>query len=63
MSSSYLLMLALEYLPMKILNLPIIKVAECITGEGRRIHKEMESKGQKEPYNFTIVFGFTDSTF
>jgi DNA polymerase I len=39
------------------------QVAECITGEGRRIHKEMESKGQKEPYNFTIVFGFTDSTF
>ena len=39
------------------------RVAECITGEGRRIHKEMKSKGQKEPYNFTIVFGFTDSTF
>jgi DNA polymerase elongation subunit (family B) len=38
-------------------------VAECITGEGRRIHKEMESRGQKEPYNFIIVFGFTDSTF
>jgi DNA polymerase elongation subunit (family B) len=38
-------------------------VAECITGEGRRIHKEMESKGQREPYNFKIVFGFTDSTF
>jgi DNA polymerase I len=38
-------------------------VAECITGEGRRIHKEMEAKGQREPYNFKIVFGFTDSTF
>jgi DNA polymerase, archaea type len=38
-------------------------VAECITGEGRRIHKEMESKGQSKPYNFKIVFGFTDSTF
>lgn len=23
----------------------------------------MESRGQGEPYNFTIVFGFTDSTF
>jgi DNA polymerase, archaea type len=38
-------------------------VAECITGEGRRIHKELEAKGQNEPYNFKIVFGFTDSTF
>jgi DNA polymerase elongation subunit (family B) len=38
-------------------------VAECITGEGRRIHKDMETKGQSEPYNFKIVHGFTDSTF
>ena len=39
------------------------QVAECITAEGRRIHKQMESMGQNEPYNFKIVFGFTDSTF
>ena len=39
------------------------KVAECITGEGRRVHKQMEQKGQDAPYNFAIVFGFTDSTF
>jgi DNA polymerase elongation subunit (family B) len=39
------------------------QVAECITAEGRRIHKEMEKKGQCEPYNFKVVFGFTDSTF
>ena len=29
----------------------------------KRIHKEMEKKGEGEPYNFKIVFGFTDSTF
>jgi DNA polymerase, archaea type len=39
------------------------QVAECITAEGRRIHKQMESLAQSEPYNFKIVFGFTDSTF
>jgi len=39
------------------------QVAECITAEGRRIHKEMEKKGEGEPYNFKVVFGFTDSTF
>jgi DNA polymerase, archaea type len=39
------------------------QVAECITAEGRRIHKQMESMGQNEPYNFRVVFGFTDSTF
>jgi len=39
------------------------QVAECITAEGRRIHKEMEKKGQSDPYDFKIVFGFTDSTF
>jgi len=39
------------------------QVAECITAEGRRIHKQMESMGQNEPYNFKVVFGFTDSTF
>jgi DNA polymerase elongation subunit (family B) len=38
-------------------------VNECITAEGRRIHKQMEAMGQREPYNFKIVFGFTDSTF
>lgn len=38
-------------------------VAECITGEGWRIHKEMESKSQRERYNFKIVFGFNDSIF
>jgi DNA polymerase I len=37
------------------------QVAECITAEGRRIHKQ--KMGQAEPYNFKIVFGFTDSTF
>ena len=39
------------------------QVAECITAEGRRIHKQMESMGQNEPFNFRVVFGFTDSTF
>jgi DNA polymerase, archaea type len=39
------------------------QVAECITAEGRRIHKHMESLAQNEPYNFEVVFGFTDSTF
>ena len=39
------------------------QVAECITAEGRRIHKQMESMAQNEPYNFKVVFGFTDSTF
>jgi DNA polymerase, archaea type len=39
------------------------QVAECITAVGRRIHKEMEKKGESEPYNFKVVFGFTDSTF
>ncbi len=39
------------------------KVAECITGEGRRIHKSMETMAQKSPFNFDIVFGFTDSIF
>ena len=39
------------------------QVAECITAEGRRIHKQMESLAQNEPYNFEVVFGFTDSTF
>ena len=39
------------------------QVAECITAEGRRIHKQMEKKGQSEPYNFRVIYGFTDSTF
>jgi DNA polymerase, archaea type len=39
------------------------QVAECITGEGRRIHKRMEEIAQTEPFNFDIVFGFTDSIF
>ena len=39
------------------------QVAECITAEGRRIHKQMELLAQNEPYNFKVVFGFTDSTF
>jgi DNA polymerase elongation subunit (family B) len=39
------------------------RVAECITGGRRHIHKEMESKEQNEPYNFKIVYGFTDYTF
>jgi DNA polymerase elongation subunit (family B) len=39
------------------------QVAECITAEGRRIHKQMETLGQSEPFNFKIAFGFTDSTF
>ena len=34
------------------------QVAECITAEGRRIHKEMECLAQNEPYNFKVVFGF-----
>jgi DNA polymerase, archaea type len=39
------------------------QVAECITAEGGRIHKQMESMAENEPYNFDVVFGFTDSTF
>jgi DNA polymerase, archaea type len=39
------------------------QVAECITGEGRRIHKQMELMAQNKPYNFEIVGGFTDSAF
>jgi len=39
------------------------QVAECITAEGRRIHKKLEKKGQSEPYNFEVIYGFTDSTF
>jgi DNA polymerase, archaea type len=39
------------------------QVAECITAEGRRIHKQMELLAQNEPFNFKVVFGFTDSTF
>jgi DNA polymerase, archaea type len=39
------------------------RVAECITAEGRRIHKQMELIAQNKPYNFEVVFGFTDSTF
>ena len=39
------------------------QVAECITAEGRRIHKQMELMAQSKPYNFEVVFGFTDSTF
>ncbi len=39
------------------------KVAECITGEGRRIHQSMESIAKQAPFNFDIVFGFTDSIF
>jgi hypothetical protein len=33
------------------------QVAECITGEGRRIHKLMEQMGCSDPYTFKIVFG------
>ncbi len=39
------------------------QVAECITAEGRRIHKQMELMAQNEPFNFRVMFGFTDSTF
>lgn len=39
------------------------KVAECITGEARRIHIQMESIAKQPPFNFDIVFGFTDSIF
>ena len=39
------------------------KVVECITGEGRRIHKSMELLATQAPFNFEIVFGFTDSIF
>jgi DNA polymerase, archaea type len=39
------------------------QVAECITAEGRRIHKQMKALAQNEPYKFKVVFGFTDSTF
>jgi hypothetical protein len=38
-------------------------ITKCITAEGRHIHKQLESLAQNEPYNFKIVFGFTDSTF
>jgi DNA polymerase elongation subunit (family B) len=39
------------------------QVAECITAEGRRIHTQMELLAQNEPFQFNVVFGFTDSTF
>jgi DNA polymerase, archaea type len=39
------------------------QVAECITGEGRRILKQMTTLAKSEPYNFDVVFGFTDSVF
>jgi DNA polymerase elongation subunit (family B) len=39
------------------------QVFECITAEGRRIHKHMELLGKGEPFNFTLVYGFTDSVF
>ncbi|WP_458746097.1 DNA polymerase domain-containing protein [Candidatus Nitrosocosmicus sp. T] len=38
-------------------------VAECITGEARRIHIQMETIAKQPPFNFDIVFGFTDSIF
>src|SRR5690242_17459848 len=38
------------------------QVAECITAEGRRIHKQMESLAHRS-FKFKIVFGFTDSIF
>lgn len=38
------------------------QVNECITAEGRRIHKKMESVVE-DSYNFKVVFGFTDSIF
>ncbi len=37
------------------------KVAECITGEGRRLHRQMEEIAKA--FNLDIVFGFTDSVF
>ncbi len=37
------------------------KVNECVTAEGRRIHKQMGAFAQAQ--NFETVFGFTDSTF
>jgi DNA polymerase elongation subunit (family B) len=37
------------------------KVAECITGEGRRLHRKMEELAKA--FNLDIVFGFTDSLF
>jgi DNA polymerase, archaea type len=39
------------------------KVFECITGEGRRIIKQMQILAQSEPYKFEVIFGFTDSVF
>jgi DNA polymerase elongation subunit (family B) len=39
------------------------KVAECITGEARRIHIQMETIAKQPPFDFDIVFGFTDSIF
>jgi DNA polymerase, archaea type len=37
------------------------KVAECITGEGRRLHRQMEEIAKEN--GLDIVFGFTDSVF
>jgi DNA adenine methylase Dam len=39
------------------------RVFECITAEGRRIHKQMELMARDKPYNFKVVYGFTDSIF
>ncbi|WP_148687352.1 DNA polymerase domain-containing protein [Candidatus Nitrosocosmicus hydrocola] len=38
-------------------------VAECITGEARRIHIQMETIAKQTPFDFDLVFGFTDSIF
>jgi DNA polymerase I len=37
------------------------RVAECITGEGRRLHRQMERLAKS--FDLDIVFGFTDSVF
>ncbi len=39
------------------------QVAECITAESRRIHKQMKILGHSAQFNFTIMCRFTDSVF
>ena len=39
------------------------KVAECITGEGRTNPQIDGTMAKQAPFNFDIVFGFTDSVF
>jgi len=53
----------LDHLQTNTWSFQTIKVAECITGEGRRIHKVMEVIARDQSFNFEIDFGFKDFIF